>query len=84
MFCSFLALVLVDGLQRRLAVSGWKLEWEVPRQYLEALAEVKVQDGDRWYLLRTALQGVAGKALQAAGVAVPPQVKPAGDVVPKV
>jgi len=83
-FCSFLALVVVDELQRRLAARGWKLEWEVIRQDLEALAEVEVQDGERWYLLRTALQGVAGKVLQAAGVAVPPPVKPAGDVVPKV
>jgi len=42
------------------------------------------RDGEQWYHLRTALPGVAGKVLQAAGVAIPPPVKPAGDVVPKI
>ncbi len=82
-FCSFLALVLVDELQRRLAQRGWKLEWDVIRQDLEALCEVEVRDGNEQYLLRTALQGVAGKVLQAAGVAPPPPVRPAARVVPK-
>lgn len=76
-FCSFLALVLVDELQRRLAARGWKLEWDVIRQDLEALAEVEVREGDQWYRLRTPLQGVAGKVLQAVGVATPPPVRPA-------
>lgn len=82
-FCSFLALVLVDELQRRLAARGWKLEWDVICQDLEALAQVEVRDGEQWYHLRTALPGVAGKVLQATGVAIPPPVKPVGDVVPK-
>ena len=83
-FCSFLALVLVDELQRRLATRGWKYEWRVIRQDLEALSEVDVRDGEQWYLLRTALQGVAGKVLQAVGVAVPPSVRPVPDVVPTI
>ena len=66
-FCSFLALVLVDELQRRLAARGWKYEWDVICQDLEALSEVEVRDGEQWYLLRTALQGVAGKVLQPTG-----------------
>jgi hypothetical protein len=82
-FCSFLALVLVDELQRRLAARGQELEWDPIRRDLEALAEVAVQDGEERYLLRTALQGVAGTALQAVGVAVPPPVRPAPAVVPK-
>ena len=82
-FCSFLALVLVDELQRRLFAKGWKLEWDVIRQDLEALAQVEVREGDQWYLLRTALQGTAGKVLQAAGVAVPTPVRPAQNVVPR-
>lgn len=80
--CSFLALVLVDELQRRLSARGWKYEWDVIRQDLEALSEVEVREGDQWYLLRTALQGVAGKVLQAVGVAIPPSVQPARNVVP--
>lgn len=75
-FCSFLALVLVDELKRRLASQGLKLEWEVIRQDLEALDQAEVREGDQRYLLRSPLQGVAGKVLQAVGVAVPPSVQP--------
>ncbi|MFQ5947000.1 MAG: IS1634 family transposase [Anaerolineae bacterium] len=82
-FCSFLALVLVDELQRRLATQGQRLEWADIRRDLEALAEVEVREGKQWYLLRTQLQGVAGKVLQAVGVAIPPPVRPAPDVVPR-
>jgi hypothetical protein len=53
------------------------------RRDLLALAEVEVRDGDQWYLLRTALQGVAGKICQAVGVTLPPPVRPLENVVPK-
>lgn len=76
-FCSFLALVLVDELQRRLASQGLKLEWDVIRQDLESLDQARVRQGNQWYLLRSPLQGVTGKVLQAAGVAIPPPVRPA-------
>jgi hypothetical protein len=82
-FCSFLALVLVDELQRALAARGWRLEWADIRRDLMTLAEVEVREGERWYLLRSALQGVTGKVLQAAGVAIPPPVRPRPDVVPR-
>jgi hypothetical protein len=82
-FCSFLALVLVDELRRCLAARGWQLEWADIRRDLVALAEVEVREGEHWYLLRTALQGVAGKVLQAVGVAVPPPVRPLPNVVPR-
>ncbi len=82
-FCSFLALVLVDELKRRLASQGLKPEWDVIRQDLQALDQAEVREGDQWYLLRSPLQGVAGKVLQAAGVAVPPPVRPRENVVPR-
>ena len=82
-FCSFLALVLVDELQRGLTARGWRLEWADIRRDLAALAEVAVRDGEQWYLLRTALQGVAGKVLQVVGVAIPPSVRPLPAVVPR-
>lgn len=82
-FCSFLALVLVDELKRRLASQGLKPEWDVIRQDLQALDQAEVREGDQWYLLRSPLQGVAGKVLQAAGVAVPPTVRPRENVVPR-
>lgn len=82
-FCSFLALVLVDELKRRLAARGLKLAWDVIRQDLQALDQAQVREGDQWYLLRGPLQGIAGKVLQAAGVGIPPPLRPMGDVVPR-
>jgi transposase len=76
-FCSFLALVLVDELRRRLAAHGLQPEWAALQRDLAALTEVRVRDGDQWYLLRPPLLGVAGAVLQAVGVAVPPPVRPA-------
>ncbi len=75
-FCSFLALLLVDELQRRLTTRGQKVEWQQVKQDLEALQETEVRLDQQWYLLRSALQGVAGKVLQAAEVAPPPAVRP--------
>jgi hypothetical protein len=81
-FCSFLALVLADELRRCLGARGWQLEWADIRRDLAALAEVEVRDGEHWYSLRTALQGCAGKVLQAVGIAIPPSVRPLPDAVP--
>lgn len=83
-FCSFLALILLDELKRRLAGRDWGFEWHDIRRDLLALAEVEVRQGEQWYHLRTALQGVAGKVIQAAGVKIPPPVRPRDEnVVPK-
>lgn len=82
-FCSFLALVLMDELKRRLNERGLKIEWDAVRQDLEALEQARVREGDQWYLLRSPLQGVAGNVLQAVGVGAPPPVRPAENVVPK-
>jgi len=82
-FCSFLALVLVDDLKRRLASQRLKLEWDVIRQDLQALDQAPVREGEQWYLLRSPIQGVAGKVLQASGVAIPPPVRPTENVVPR-
>ncbi len=82
-FCSFLALLLYHELQQRLSARDSNLEWDVIRRDLESLAEVQVRDGEQWYLLRSALQGVTGKLLQTVGVAVPSSVRPIENVVPK-
>lgn len=82
-FCSFLALLLNHELQQRLEERENKLEWDVIRRDLESLAEVEVRDGEQWYLLRSSLQGVTGKVLQAVGVAVPPSLRPMENVVPR-
>jgi hypothetical protein len=74
-FCSFLALVLFDELKRCLADRGWEAEWNDIRHDLQSLQEVKVTDADEVYLMRTPVQGVAGKVLQAVGTAIPPTLR---------
>jgi hypothetical protein len=81
-FCSFLALVLMHELKRRMAMRGYHEEWDVVRRDLESLGEVEISDGADRYLLRTALQGATGKVLQAVGVAAPPTLRPMVNVVP--
>lgn len=81
-FCSFLALVLMHELKRRMAMRGYHEEWDVVRRDLESLGEVEISDGTDRYLLRTALQGATGKVLQAVGVAAPPTLRPMVNVVP--
>jgi transposase len=82
-FCSFLALLLHHELEQRLRRQGSSFEWEEICQDLASLAEVEVREGDEWYLLRTALQGVAAKVIQAVGVAIPSSVRPKLNVVPQ-
>lgn len=74
-FCSFLALVLLSELERRMADKGWTAEWARLRQDLDALQEILVDSGTEAFLLRTRPEGDAGKAVQAAGVALGPTVR---------
>ena len=48
------------------------MEWAELKRDLEALQEVEVPDGESCCLLRTPLQGEAGKVREAVGVALPP------------
>jgi len=66
-----------------LASQGLKLEWDVIRHDLQALDQVGVREVDPRYLLRGPLQGVAGKVLQSAGIAIPLPVRPIENVVPR-
>jgi len=68
-FVSFLALLLVHELKRRI---DFPAEWDEIRADLDALYEVEVQSGGRTYLLRSKLQGTCGKVFKAVGVAIPP------------
>ena len=77
MFVSFLALVLVDEMRRRLAEKGYAAEWNDVKHDLMSLSQVEVLQGDQTYLLRTPLRGTTGKVLQAVGVAIPPPVQAA-------
>ena len=69
-FCSFLAMVLFNALESRLAARGWQVEWQRLRDDLDALEEITVRTRGQTFVIRSDLQGDAGKAIQAAGVAL--------------
>ncbi len=71
-FCSFLALLIMHELKRRL---GFSCEWRQIKQDLEAVYEIEVADDGRTWLLRSPLEGVAGKVFKAVGVAAPPSAR---------
>jgi transposase len=74
-FCSFLALVLLKELQARLTARGWHVEWQRLRDDLDALEEITIHTRGRTFIVRSQTQGDAGKAIQAAGVALGPVVR---------
>jgi hypothetical protein len=73
-FVSFLALVLKDEMLRRIAAKKMAIEWPDILRDLRAVKAVEVREGDCTFVLRTALQGCAGKIFQAVGVAPPPSL----------
>ena len=77
-FCSFLALVLRQELQSRLAARGHRFEWADILRDLERVQSVQVRQGSQHYLLRSELENTAGRVFQSAGVAVPPTVQELG------
>lgn len=75
-FCSFLALVLRQALEERLAAGPGKLEWAQVLQDLDRLGETTIQTEGKGYVLRSTTSGTVGKVFQACGVALPPTVRP--------
>ncbi len=74
-FCSFLALLLRKELEERLARKEWKLEWADVIRDLDNLIEMEVAISGKGYVFRGQTSGVAGKAFQACGVALPPALR---------
>lgn len=74
-FCSFLALTLIKELEDRLSAKGHELEWADVLQDLETLRVIKLKAGAATCELRPMPQGVAGKVIQAAGVALGPSLR---------
>ena len=74
-FCSFLALTLMKELEGRLSAKGLELEWADVLRDLEALRVSKLVSGAATCELRSTPQGVAGKVLQAVGVALGPALR---------
>jgi transposase len=75
-FCSFLALVLRKELQDRIEAKGWHLEWSDIIHDLDNLLEIEIRVEDKGYVVRSETKGATGKAAQAAGVALPPVLRP--------
>jgi Transposase DDE domain len=76
-FCSFLALILRKELQERLSAARLKPEWNQLLADLDRLQEVDAEQDGKRFILRTPVTGVAGKAFQAVGVALPPNIREA-------
>lgn len=74
-FCSFLALVLLKELKRRLSDVGYDFEWRKITQDLKALQEIVIEEKDKQLVVRTECQGVSGKVFKAVGVALPPTIR---------
>ena len=76
-FCSFLALVIRQELERRLEARDWTLEWADIVRDLDHLAETTITVDEKSYVIRSEIKGTLGKVFQATGVAIPPAVRPA-------
>ena len=76
-FCSFLALVLRQELQRRLTAKRWTLEWADVIRDLGQLHETTIAIQDHRYVVRSEIKGTVGKVFQGCGVAIPPALRPA-------
>jgi len=74
-FVSFLALILLHELDRRMEQHGLKAEWADIRRDLDALEEIEVSQAGKSYWLRTPIREAAITAFRAAGVAIPPSVR---------
>jgi transposase len=74
-FCSFLALVLRQELQARLAERGHEFEWADVVEDLDRLQVVEVDQEGKRFLLRSEAQRTCGPVFQSVGVALPPTVR---------
>jgi transposase len=75
-FCSFLALVLLNELQVRLEARGWYCEWERLKNDLDAWEEITVANAGKNFVMRSPARGDASKALQAVGAALGSAIRP--------
>lgn len=76
-FTVYLALCLSALLRRRLRDAKVKAQWDEVIRDLSSLRAVTVELGSERYLMRSPLEGCAGKVLGAVGVNPPPLAQPA-------
>jgi transposase len=73
-FCSFLAILLRQELEKRLHEKGYYFEWKEILNDLASVQEAKTEISGKKVVFRSEMKGCAGKIFQAVGVAVPPTV----------
>ncbi len=78
-FCSFLALVLKKALEDRITALGRAASWQDILADLQSLTETGIEQDGKRFIVRSAPRPAASLALRAAGVALPPTVRPSAD-----
>jgi len=73
-FCSYLALLLVIELRRRLRAKGEVPSWDEIIRDLRSLQAVKINIDGKSFLIRSEFEGVAHRCFMAAGVKPPPLI----------
>ena len=66
---------MIKELQSRLEQRGWQVEWRRLLDDLDELQELTISVDEKTFVVRTATQGDAGKAIQAAGIALGPSIR---------
>jgi transposase len=74
-FCSFLALVLQKELADRCRTAGVTIEWADLLRHLDRLQEATIEKDGKRITTRTPVAGQVGRVFQAAGVALPPNMR---------
>jgi hypothetical protein len=74
-FCSFLALVLQKEVADRCQAAGLTIEWSKLLRDLDRLQETTIEKDGKRITTRTAVTGQVGRVFQAAGVALPPNMR---------
>lgn len=74
-FCSFLALMLQKELTDLCAAKGLTLEWADLLRDLDRLQEATVEKDGKRVVTRTAVAGQVGSVFQAAGIALPANLR---------
>ena len=71
-FCSFLAILLIKELRRKMDVKGLKYEWNEILQALNRLEEIKIEKDGKRFLLINDVTKCSREIFTAVGVAIPP------------
>jgi hypothetical protein len=74
-FCSFLALVLAKELTRLCEATGLTPEWQPLLNDLDRLQQATIEKDGKSITVRTPTAGMVGSVFQAAGVAIPANIR---------